>query len=369
MAPDIATVIRNEIQQRRVIPFSRFTELALYHPKLGYYERSPNSIGAHRDFITSVSVGSVFGYLLASQFTAWASNMGLKALEIIECGAHDGRLACDVLTWIKCHAPEWWPDLKYCIIEPSLERRSWQRKLLFEYSDQTTWHESVNDIPCRSVSGIIFSNEFLDAFPVTRLRWNARLFSWEELGVEWRDQTFSWQIIPTDTQRWRNELSNAGFEIATEVEQVIPDGFLIDLAIGAKSWWQSASQLLVKGRIMTIDYGWTAKEFLNPSRSCGSLRSYRSHSVQADCLRNVGAQDLTAHVNFSQIVKAGESVGLQTEFFLEQWKFLSEIAGNLLKRNLVQNSEFNRQFSTLTHPNAFGTQFRVLVQKTTVPPD
>ena len=87
--------IHNEIAEKGGIPFSRFMELALYEPGLGYYEKK-REVGQRGDFFTSVSVGSVFGELLAFQFAEWLAELE-GPVQLIEAGAHDGRLANDIL--------------------------------------------------------------------------------------------------------------------------------------------------------------------------------------------------------------------------------------------------------------------------------
>ena len=74
----VEQVIRQEILARGSISFARFMELALYCPKIGYYERSPRPVGRTGDFYTSVSVGPLFGELIALEFAAWLSHLGAK---------------------------------------------------------------------------------------------------------------------------------------------------------------------------------------------------------------------------------------------------------------------------------------------------
>jgi SAM-dependent MidA family methyltransferase len=121
---------------------------------------------------------------------------------------------------------------------------------------------------------------------------------------------------------------------------------------------------LQRGKLLTIDYGFTADEIFSPARTNGTLRGYLRHHVADDILANVGEQDLTAHVNFSAIQKAGEETGLKTESFLTQPQFLTQILAKAQKeQNFGEwNSSRTRQFQTLTHPEHLGRAFRALVQ-------
>ncbi len=158
------------------------------------------------------------------------------------------------------------------------------------------------------------------------------------------------------------------------MESVLPDGYTIETCPAAESWWREAANVLGHGKLLTIDYGFTADELFSPSRPRGTLRAYFRHHASDDLLANVGEQDLTAHVNFSAIQAAGESVGLKTESFQTQSQFLTRILAKASKDNslgkLVASkrsedgwtSAQSRQFQTLTHPEHLGRAFRVLVQ-------
>ena len=119
-------VIREEIARHGPVSFARFMELALYAPGCGYYER-PREIGRRGDFFTSVSVGPVFGGLLAFQFAQWLEKIAPPARrQLVEAGAHDGQLALDVLRWLRERRPDIFAALEYWVIEPSPVRRAWR---------------------------------------------------------------------------------------------------------------------------------------------------------------------------------------------------------------------------------------------------
>jgi SAM-dependent MidA family methyltransferase len=123
-----AAVIREEISKSGAISFARFMELALYCPESGYYETKKDIVGRGGDFITSVSVGSLFGELLAFQFAEWLGT-GERGqgtvVSILEAGAHDGRLAGDILGWLEANRPDVFGRIQYIIVEPSPIRQQW----------------------------------------------------------------------------------------------------------------------------------------------------------------------------------------------------------------------------------------------------
>jgi SAM-dependent MidA family methyltransferase len=218
------------------------------------------------------------------------------------------------------------------------------------------------------LSGIIFSNELLDAFPVHRFGWDAKEQKWFEWGVAVEGDQFIWAKIS------HSELPSSILHLPSSLLNVLPDGYTIETSPAAENWWREAAGVLARGKLLAIDYGFTADEMFSPARTRGTLRAYFRHHVTDDILANPGEQDLTAHVNFSGIQKAGEEAGLTTEFFGTQAKFLVDILavaeinkslGELVAPKSDEgglSAKQTRQFQTLTHQEHLGRAFRVLVQ-------
>lgn len=364
--PDISTILRNAVLKDGVIPFSEFMNTALYCPTLGYYERSDRGPGRHSDFITSVSIGPLFGELLAIRFARWLSAVASPCVDLVEAGAHDGQLAMDILSSLEHREPALLERIDYWLVEPSLARRRWQSQILSRYADKIKWCDSMADLDKKSVSGVIFSNELLDAFPVVRLRWNALKQQWAEMGVAVDDEGFVWRDIERPADWAESILDDARITIPPELAAVIPDGFIIDVSPAAGQWWRSAAAALGFGRLVTVDYGLTALELLSPGRREGTLRAYRKQHVLSDPLNAPGEQDLTSHVNFCQLQHAGETAGLRTEALISQAQFLTPIAEEhwLGNGGTTANPRTIRAFQTLTHPEHLGHRFKVLVQAT-----
>jgi SAM-dependent MidA family methyltransferase len=372
------SAISEEILKLGTISFARFMELALYCPETGYYETEKNKIGRGGDFITSVSVGNLFGELLAFQFSEWLEelriqNLKLKTqnskLRIVEAGAHDGKLAADILNWLEKNRPQLFSQIDYCILEPSARRQEWQKQMLKKFAGKVFWFADFENLKPETQklkpSGIIFSNELLDAFPIQRFGWNAREKTWSEWGVTMENEKFIWKKIYDSKIKTQNPELN----LSPELLAVLPNGYLIEISEPAENWWRAAAEILDCGKLLTFDYGYTADEQFSPARAHGTLRGYFRQHHADDLLAKPGEQDLTAHVNFSALQKAGEDAGLKTEFFGAQSKFLTQILEKTFAKKIPLEKISGdltpaqiRQFQTLTHPEHLGRAFKVLVQ-------
>jgi SAM-dependent MidA family methyltransferase len=401
-------LIRREIAGSGVLSFARFMELALYCPVYGYYEAKTDNPGRRGDFFTSVSVGELFGQLLACQFAEWLEpevRSQKSEVRIIEAGAHDGTLARDILNWLQLARPKLFEQIEYDIIEPSVRRQAWQREKLEQFAPHVRWFTDFKTLSRvtrhPSLHGVIFSNELLDAMPAHRLGWDAAAKKWFEWGVALEGEKFVWARCADSLAPHSGERAGArGFDPSSalnflarrseaemapsELLAVLPDGYTVEISPAAQNWWHEAAGVLGRGRLMTIDYGLDADELFSPSRPRGTLRAYFRQHVADDLLANAGEQDLTAHVNFAAIQAAGESAGLTTENFSTQAQFLTRILEKAVKdksfgelvasKPLVSpksdgggsgdgwTASRTRQFQTLTHPEHLGRAFRVLVQ-------
>jgi SAM-dependent MidA family methyltransferase len=357
---ELPGIVRREIQAREVISFARFMELALYCPESGYYERIKNNAGQRGDYYTSVSVGSLFGDLLACQFATWLAQAASGACRLLEAGAHDGQLAADILSWLQTRRPELFKAVEYWIFEPSVGRQRRQEKRLRSFAGKVRWFDGWQSVPKEGVHGVIFANELLDAMPVHRLGWDAGAQAWFEWGVGAAGEEFVWRKMPVSAEAMAHLP-----DLPSELSAVLPNGFVTEVSPAVNGWWRRAAEVLRQGNLLTFDYGLSAVEFFSPERTCGTLRAYRQHRMSDDLLGAVGEQDLTAHVNFTAIQEAGESAGLKTDGLFSQAHFLTRIvqaaeqAGSILG---AWSADRVRQFQTLTHPEHLGTRFTVLVQ-------
>ncbi|HNV00406.1 MAG: SAM-dependent methyltransferase [Verrucomicrobia bacterium] len=365
----LADVIRAEIEAAGPISFARFMDLALYHPEFGYYERR-SPVGRHGDYYTSVSAGGLFGELLAFAFAQWGAGLNDGPLQIVESGAHDGRLARDIVDWFRRRGGGR-SQIEYWILEPSIARRAWQKETLGPCAASVRWASDWDSLPDCGVQGVIFANELLDAMPVRRWAWDAAAMNWREWGVGRIGDAFAWvrldrpQSTGPDSSPTGMSDPNEFFQSDASLLAVLPDGFIVETCPAALTWWRNAATRLRRGWLLTFDYGLTFEELLSPSRSQGTLRAYHSHQVSNAVLDRPGEQDLTAHVNFSALRAAGEAAGLKTEHFESQGSFLVRVVGEIER----QSGRFGdwtpgrrRQLKTLIHPEHLGHAFRVLAQ-------
>lgn len=354
-----AAAIREEIRKSGSISFARFMELALYCPETGYYETKEDNIGKAGDFITSVSVGSLFGELLAFQLAEWLQEQaaGTQRLAIVEAGAHGGRLADDILVWFQTHRPDLFGRLEYVLVEPSVRRQAWQRENLKRFAERLRWCGGLHELTLGERRGVLFGNELLDAFPVRRFGWDAVGRRWFEWGVDIAGEDFQWCRLEgpvTGPEEW----------CPAELLGLLPNNFVVETSPAAERWWREAAATLACGRLLAIDYGYSAAEMISPARTNGTLRAYFRHQVSHDVLAHPGEQDLTAHVNFTAIQRVGEAAGWRTEIFCPQPRFLTKIFQQAFSREEMGplSPQQVRQFQALVHPEHLGHAFRVLVQ-------
>jgi SAM-dependent MidA family methyltransferase len=374
----VARIISEEIASRGAITFARFMELALYCPNFGYYETEEDIIGRKGDFFTSVSVGNFFGELLAWQFGEWlleierarksvrnpADTVPIeeRSLCIIEGGAHNGRLAKDILKWLCTERKSLYEGIQYLIIEPSVRRRSWQEDELREFGERVRWVTSFESLIAShnpglrsGVDGIIFSNELLDSFPVHRYGWDPKKREWFEWGVTVKDEQFVW------TRLLKPPLALMVGVASDALSQEI----CIERSPTAESWWGDAARVLHRGKLLTFDYGFMNAEAMKLPSPHGTIRSYHKHQLTSEILANPGEQDLTAHVNFPRIQQVGEMGGLRTEAIETQERFLTKLFGRAWNDRSISSRwtpERSRQFQTLVYPEHLGTRFSVLLQ-------
>jgi len=361
-------------------------EWALYCPVYGFYEKEEDTLGRAGHYYTSVSVGPLFGELLARQLAQWLDEVkavgatpvvpgepaieagagpkagGENPLALVEAGAHNGRLAWDVLAWFQVWRPDLFQDLVYWIVEPSAPRQEWQRRRLAEFKAKIHWARTLPELgACQSaLRGVIFSNELLDSMPVHRFGWDAGRQSWFEWGVTFANDRFSWTRMAWERQRFGAIF--AGWP--PEVMASLPDGLSIEVGEAATWWWREAARILQRGKLLTIDYGSTADELIRKGSAAGTVRAYYKHQL-SDVLLRPGEQDITAHVNFSVLCREGENAGLKTEALFTQEKFLTQIVEPTFEEKKGQEywtTERVRQFKTLTNPEHLGSRFKVLIQ-------
>jgi len=359
-------IIHAEIRASGPMRFDRFMEMALYHPGFGYYARAggPSPIGRSGDFYTSVSAGPLFGHLLARQFLQMWNLMGKpNPFWIIEQGAHDGQLACDILGWCRTETPGFFETIHYAIVQPAgtlnmLQKCAPDTALISRMS----WFDSLEALAAEKPVGVFFSNELVDAFPVRSITY--RTGHWLEQHIGIAKDRLCWVDRPISDE----ELSAA--IQALEIPAI--EGYMTEINLRARSWIADVARAMSRGYVLTIDYGHPAAHYYSPHRTCGTLTAYVKHHAIDDVLAEPGRRDITAHVDFSALDRAGETAGLTTLGFIDQQRFLMGIAHDELSGAggpLVKIQENVLAWNTLTHPEHLGATFFALLQGKDVPPN
>jgi SAM-dependent MidA family methyltransferase len=335
-------------------------EAALYHPEHGYYASGRAAIGRQGDFFTSVSVGPLFGRLLARQFIEmWERLEKPSPFTIVEQGAHDGTLASDVLAALSDYSPGCYDALAYVIVEPLAALRAKQERALASYP-QVTWASSLEALaPC---CGVFFSNELLDAFPFHVVRWSAANEAWSEMLVDWHTDQFVWTTGP---------LSSADLsERLARLTHPLPDGYTTEIRIEPDHWITQCADRLQQGWLLAIDYGYPREEYFRPERINGTRSGYAQHRRVDDLLAAPGACDLTAHVEFTSLIETAAACGFTLTAFTDQHRF----AAGLARLHFPDTDEMTpqrerdlRAFKTLMHPEMLGAAFKVVCFEKDVP--
>lgn len=352
MSAPLAEIIRTEIFESGPMTFRRFMELALYHPEHGYYASGRAQVGRGGDFFTNVSVGPLFGKLLARQFAQmWELLDSPDVFTIVEQGAHEGHFAHDVCTAMQEISVDCFAALRYCIVEPSARLADMQRVRLKGFP--VTWVDSVNAVA--PFVGVHFSNELVDAFPVHVVKWN---------GSEWLERYVI--STPEGFEFSDGVLSSSAL---TQAIAMLPNpgtfGYTTEINLAATCWIQEVAEVLERGYVLAVDYGYLAEEYYSPERTEGTLSAYAKHRREPDPLREPGAIDLTAHVDFSALMKAGEKAGLGVVGYTDQHHFMVGL-GSMHFTDGAQTGDL-RAFQTLMHPTMMGLAFKVVALEKEAP--
>jgi SAM-dependent MidA family methyltransferase len=298
-ASELTRFISAEIAaQHGWIGFERFMELALYAPGLGYYARGDRQFGlmpaTGSDFVTAPQLSPLLGTTLARQVAQALEATGTD--ELWEFGAGSGALAAQVLAALGGHVR------RYHIVELSAPLRERQRRTLAPYPGQVCW---LDTLP-RRFSGVVLGNEVLDAMPVMLLHYDGR--QWWERGVGVDGGRFQWSDRPTQAR--------------PPVEGAYVPGTVTELGRHAMGFVRMLAAGLERGAAFFIDYGFPEAEYYHPQRHGGTLMCHRAHRADTDPLVDVGAKDITAHVDFSAVALAGQEAGLAVLGYTSQARFL-----------------------------------------------
>ena len=347
---ELIQIIRAEIGANGPISFARFMELALYHPDRGYYASGGANIGRRGDFFTNVSVGPLFGKLLAAQFAEIWEKLGRPGdFKIVEQGAHDGVFGVDALTALRQSAGDCFAATSYCIVEPFPIWQEREEKNLHEFAEKTSWVASIEEI--EPFVGIHFSNELFDSLPVHLIVSGGVANGatvWHEKFVTVAADNFAFAIA--NVSRSGLQLDHLGF---------FPAGFEAEVNLAAPKLMSEIATKLSRGLILTIDYGFPRKEFYSLRRSQGSLQVRAKQKKLSSPFQQIGLADISAHVEWTSLAEAPQSSGARSISFTDQHHFLTGIISKFFPDTDFDVSE-KRALQTLLHPEMLGRNFQVL---------
>jgi SAM-dependent MidA family methyltransferase len=321
------------------IPFSRFMEMALYAPGLGYYASGRPVFGrmpeSGSDFVTAPELSPLFAEALARQLAQALDATGSD--ELWEFGAGSGALARGLLHALGARVR------RYSIVELSAPLRERQREETREFGDRVRWLGALPD----AIDGVVVGNEVLDAMPVELIHFDG--LAWRQRGVargaaRHGGHAFQWSDRPTT--------------LRPPVDAEFPPGSTTELQLQAQAFVRTLGERLRKGAIVLFDYGFPEHEYYHPQRASGTLMCHRAHRADTDPLADVGLKDITSHLDFTALAVAGQDAGLDVIGYASQASFLLDcgLAELLAAADVPARADALK----LVHEHEMGELFKVL---------
>ena len=305
------------------ISFARYMQLALHEPGIGYYASGARNFGADGDFVTAPELGSLFGRTLACELRAFD--------RILEIGAGSGALA-DVLA----------DGREYLILETSADLIRRQKEKL----GNRVRH--IDRLPER-FSGAVIANEVADAIPVHLVHWTERGIAERGIGagLVWRDRPAAGELLAA----------------AKQIE--VPAPYVSEIGLEARAWMRTLAQMLEKGAVFIIDYGFPRHEYYHPQRATGTVMCHHRHQAHADPFARPGEEDITAHVDFTALAEAAHDGGAEILGYTSQAQFLvncgiTDVLGEANAENALHYAPIAAQAQKLLSPAEMGELFKVL---------
>ena len=342
----LSTVIRDEIVQAGgALAFTRFMELALYAPGLGYYSAGHQKFGAGGDFVTAPELGNLFARCLARNIASVLQ--ALPGSDVLEAGAGSGALATGLL--LELERLGGLPQ-RYLILELSSELRARQHACLAKRAshllDRVHW---LDDLP-PTFRGVVVGNELLDAMPVQRFQ--IRDGTAREWWVAWDKDRFVWQPGPELSGDAARRLAEFAFQ----------EDYTSEINLDAEGWVRTVAERLEAGVLLLIDYGYPRPEYYHPQRVQGTLMCHYRQRVHDNPLILVGLQDITAHIDFTAVAESAHAAGLDILGYTGQGQFLlasgiAEFANHPDPKTQILLAQ---EIKKLTLPHEMGELIKVL---------
>jgi SAM-dependent MidA family methyltransferase len=340
------------------ITFAEYMETCLYHPEHGYYSRAASTRFA--DYYTSVDVHPIFGRLVARQMEQmWRILDRPSPFFVVESGAGVGRLARHILDFVASRLPDFYAAIRYVAIDRSAARRAAQATTLGAHIAAGRVELSA-EMPVKISAGCVLSNEMFDAMPVHRVV--QRDGELREIYVGVAEGRLIEKVGAVSSREIREYFARQGI--------ALQEGQHAEVNLASSKWIAESARRLERGYVLTVDYGYPARELYNPRRTRGTLLAYRDHRVSEDYYAAPGEQDMTSHVNFSALELWGKDAGLEALGLVPQSRFLVSLgrANEFADLYDAGQTEIERvraqlQLSSLIHPEGLGETFQVFIQQ------
>ena len=355
--------ILSRIAEKGAVPFSQFMEWCLYHPEYGYYPSEDLRIGKEGDYYTSPCVHPLFGGMVAKQLSQMAEILGEGNFDVVEMGGGRGFLCQDILNWAKKKTPDFFNRLRYYLLEtsPSLLKEQKERLRPYEEEGKIDWMDPIIfEKEKDRIRGCILSNELVDAFPVHRVVFDHGKL--KEVYVTRHNGQLKEVMDDPSDPALLSYFESMGIRLQ--------EGQRAEVNLRALDWMEKVGRFLEKGFVLTIDYGYLAEELYAPYRRNGTLLCYYRHQTSQNPYEHLGEQDITSHVNFTDLIKKGEEVGLRFAGLVPQYRFLIALGilqeMDSLGQNLSELDGLKMRLSLmhLIEPEAgMGEMFKVMIQR------
>jgi len=302
------------------IPFSRYMEMALYEPGMGYYSAGAHKLGTGGDFTTAPELSPLFGATMVSTLLPILEGLQAQGLptKILEFGAGTGKLAESILN--RLHDLQF-PLDSYEVIEisPDLAQRQSERLAGATKSLGLATHcKWLSSLP-ENFKGVIIANEVIDAIPCDAIIYQNGFWYWH--GVAFENNKLIWKIgKPVSQDLLPESLLTGSFS----------EGYVTELHTQANAWIRHVAKQLHTGLFLTFDYGFPESEYYHPQRLEGTLMAHHRHHAIQDPFHLPGLCDITTHVEWSQIARNALEEPIDDVFLTNQAAYLLDAGiGNI----------------------------------------
>ncbi len=349
---ELEHLIKKQILSGGPTTFADFMNLAHYHPEFGYYRSGKVKIGKNGDFYTSPHVSAAFGEVIGMFIEKAIGFLDTPRFSILELGAGKGYLALDILNYLSTK-PKLYRSINYVIIDKNNGNKC--KTMLQNHEDKIKIFNNISELE-NSFSGIVISNELFDSLPFHRVIYRNGKFN--EIYVDHKNSEFKETIGALSSEKIKDYLDSYDLE-PVESKQ-------IEVNLLAEEVLKDITKYMDTGYILTIDYGYLSEEYFNNQRINGTFRCFQNHSLNEDPYKNIGRQDITADVDFTNLIRIGIQIGLNKVKYTTQGQFLVDWGIlKIVERDVKEQGNIN-SIKNLFMPSMMGNYFKVLLQSKNV---